>query len=198
MMILLTALSASALQFGDIAPPITADQWLQGTPTPTEGRVVVVEFFATWCGPCWETIPHLSALQTDNPDELVIIGVAADASESPELLRRFVTVTEMSYRAITDDDGQTYSAYMDAMDLSGIPAAFLIDRSGRLVWQGHPELLDGPLSEALASPAPSSVHAPVPLTETMVTTEADPTPPVAVDEVGVVKRLSRWWISLLN
>ncbi len=186
MMALLTALTASALQFGDPAPPIVADQWLQGGPTATAGRVVVVEFFATWCGPCRSTVPHLSALQAASPDELVIIGVAADPGESPELLRRFISHTGMSYRAITDADGMTYAGFMEGMSIDGIPAAFLIDRSGRLVWQGHPEALDVPLAEALASPLPGEAD------DVPSPAEAEP----AADDAGLLARLARWWSGL--
>ncbi len=92
----------------------------------------------------------------------------------------------MSYRAITDADGMTYAGFMEGMSIDGIPAAFLIDRSGRLVWQGHPEALDVPLAEALASPLPGEAD------DVPSPAEAEP----AADDAGLLARLARWWSGL--
>lgn len=64
----------------------------------------------------------------------------------------------MRYRAITDERRRTPIAYMQAMGVNAIPAAFAIDRSGRLTWQGHPMMLDKPVAVAVASPTPAHTH----------------------------------------
>ena len=51
------------LKVGDPAPPLSVSKWVKGTPNKlTPGKVHVVEFWATWCGPCKATIPHITEL----------------------------------------------------------------------------------------------------------------------------------------
>src|SRR5437868_8519116 len=68
---------AITLKAGDKAPAIKADKWVKGDAVTgfEKGKVYVVEFWATWCGPCKESIPHLTALQKEHKD-VTIIGVA--------------------------------------------------------------------------------------------------------------------------
>src|SRR4051794_37880273 len=69
---------APKLRVGDPAPLLKVSKWLQGKEVKRyePGKVYVVEFWATWCGPCIGAMPHLSNLQTEFKDRgLTVIGV---------------------------------------------------------------------------------------------------------------------------
>ena len=85
MLVVLAAASFSAqesrpfsLMVGDSAPQLRVDRWLKGSLISEyrRGHVYVVEFWATWCGPCKECIPHLSKLQEKYPDKVTIVGIS--------------------------------------------------------------------------------------------------------------------------
>ena len=66
-----------SLKVGDPAPPLAVGPWIKGEPIPKleKGRVYVVEFWATWCGPCKANMPHLSRLARKVKGKAEIIGV---------------------------------------------------------------------------------------------------------------------------
>jgi thiol-disulfide isomerase/thioredoxin len=144
-----------AAELGDKAPPLKIAEWLKGAPvdvTVADGkRVFVVEFWATWCGPCKTSIPHLTELQKKYKDKNVtFIGIS---DEQVGKVKPFVDQQgdKMDYVVAIDQNRTTHAAYMGAYGQNGIPAAFLIDQQGRIVWVGHPMgELDQVLDEVLA------------------------------------------------
>lgn len=142
-----TGEQAAKLKIGDPAPELDIEKWLKGEPVSRfeNGRIYVVEFWATWCGPCRAGMPHLSELQRKYRDKgVTIIGVALD---DPQKAADFVTANteRMDYhvavdRRVKDGNGRagfrTDAAYMGQTGLNGIPSAFIIDRQGRLAWFG--------------------------------------------------------------
>lgn len=162
--ITLAALALPAMatpKIGDKAPPVKVSDWMAAKPPALPGEkgadkhVFLVEFWATWCGPCRRSIPHLAKLhRAREKDGLVIIGVS---NEDKPTVEGFVKGKggkkgmDMPYFVGVDDDMGTNSKYMD--EIEGIPHSFLVDRSGVVVWAGNPldsEALDKAIDLTLA------------------------------------------------
>jgi len=148
------------LKVGDPAPKIQNGKWVQGDPVKElkEGKTYLVEFWATWCGPCRVSIPHLNEIHNKYKEQgLVVIG--QDCWERDEaLVAPFVEkmADKMTYRVALDDKadnqkGKMAETWMAAAGRNGIPSAFLVDKKGMIAWIGHPmELKDTVIEEVLA------------------------------------------------
>jgi len=162
---LLFALTAWAqeLKVGDPAPALPVAKWIKGQPVKQfePGKVYVVEFWATWCGPCRQTIPHLTKLAEQYKDKVTIIGVSVWErvdEKNPEAhiqrVEKFVQDMgdKMNYVVAVDNaKGVIAKAWMDAAGQDGIPTAFVVDQQKRIVWIGHPmDGLDGVLEQVVA------------------------------------------------
>lgn len=142
-----------ALSIGDPAPPLSIATWVTGDPVETlePGKPYVIEFWATWCGPCRTSMPHLADLATRYEDDITVIGVTR---EDVETVEGFLDKEQsegktwrdvVSYRLAVDQDSATNEAYMRAAEQSGIPTAFIVGRDGIIEWIGHPMTMDDPL-----------------------------------------------------
>ena len=135
------------LKVGSPAPKLQTGKWVQGEPVKQfePGKAYLVEFWATWCGPCRVSIPHLNDIYTKYKDKgLIVIG--QDCWEEDEkLVAPFVEQMgeKMTYRVALDDKetskkGRMAETWMDAAGQNGIPTAFLVDTKGVIAWIGHP------------------------------------------------------------
>lgn len=142
-----TAKAPAKLKVGDPAPALDVEKWVKGDAITgfEKGRVYVVEFWATWCGPCIASMPHLSELQSEYKDKgVTIVGVtSADKKNTLAAVEKMVSGKgdKMAYTVAWDKERNTNQAFMEAADMKGIPCSFVIDQQGNLAYVGHPSVL---------------------------------------------------------
>jgi thiol-disulfide isomerase/thioredoxin len=142
------------LKVGDPAPPITVSTWLHGAEVKKfePGRLYVVEFWATWCGPCLQIMPHMGDLQEEYRDKgVTFIGFASEANDREAKVNAFVAKkgAKLGYTFAFESGSETHTAYMKAAGKNGIPCSFVIDQQGRIAYIGHPLFLDFVLPKVL-------------------------------------------------
>lgn len=139
------------LTVGDKAPAADIEHWIKGTEVESwsPDKIYVLEFWATWCGPCRASMPHITELQKQYKDYgVTFIGVS---DEKIDVVKGFLEKPEWEvktgYTLATDPDRSTHNDYMAAALQSGIPTAFVIGKEGRVEWIGHPMQIDEPLRQ---------------------------------------------------
>jgi thiol-disulfide isomerase/thioredoxin len=164
------------LKVGDPAPPLQLDKWLKGEPVREleKGKVYVIELWATWCGPCVMSMPHVTRLQAKYRDKgVVVIGVDVmepDPAATEPFLKKMGLKkmgARVGYRIATEaapdgpEQGKMTTTWLQASGQMSVPYAFLVDRQGKIAWSGHPMSMDRPLA-ALAEdrydPAEQAKH----------------------------------------
>lgn len=135
------AQNAEPLAVGDPAPPLGVEAWSQ-LPDGVEGydwaslrgTTVVVEFWATWCGPCIAAIPHMNDLAERFEGEVVFISVTDEPEAKTLALRE-----KRPMRSVLgfDTDKSMHKAY----GVRGIPATYVVDKAGRVASITHPNRL---------------------------------------------------------
>ena len=117
-------------------PPAAAPSWSLKDPEGRtvssdqfKGKVVVLDFWATWCVPCRAEIPGYIELQRKYAAEgLAVVGVSVD-QDGAEIVKRFMKAHGINYTVVLAGDSDITSAYGD---VSSIPTTFIIDRDGRI------------------------------------------------------------------
>lgn len=153
--------TAEILNIGDPAPPLTVSSWVKGEKVDglEPEKTYVVEFWATWCGPCRASIPHLTELAHEYKEKGVrFIGVAVWENEQQDVAPFVEEMGDkMDYNVALDTvppdgkrtDGSMAQAWMAAAEEHGIPTAFVV-QDNKIQWIGHPLRLDDALAKIVA------------------------------------------------
>jgi thiol-disulfide isomerase/thioredoxin len=174
-----TSSAQDDLTIGSKAPKIDIEHWVQngeGKFSKVEsfeaGKVYIIEFWATWCGPCVQSMPHLVELQKQygergvqlisvSDEDLDTVDAFLERNVPPSLLQKLNLNSEdasgdagpktfrdltKSYCLTTDPDGSVNEDYMQASGQMGIPTAFIVGKDGLIEWIGHPMEMDKPLA----------------------------------------------------
>ena len=131
--------AGAAVEAGDGAPDVVLpllvdDGSASQSLAALRGKVVYLEFWASWCGPCRVSFPQLEQLRAElGPRGFEVLAVNVDEVEADA--RRFLQQVPVSYPVVRDASGATPAAY----GILGMPTGYLIDRDGlvRLVHQGY-------------------------------------------------------------
>jgi len=164
----LKAQDTATLHIGDVPPPIRYSKWIQGSPkilSLDPNKVYVVEFWATWCGPCVQAMPHLSGLSKKYAGRITFVGVdvwenshdADDKRPQETYLPKVVQFVQgqeklgrLTYNVVADNNAEDMGKnWLKAAGIEGIPSSFVI-QNGKIAWIGHPYYLDSILTSVNA------------------------------------------------
>ncbi len=161
--------NAETLTIGSRAPSIDIEHWVhngEGRFPKVEkfepGKVYIVEFWATWCGPCIASMPHIVEVQNKYADRGVQFISISD--EKLGIVENFLekripnakddgpaTYAELtkSYCLTTDPDMSAKKDYLIAAERHGIPCCFIVGKDAKIEWIGHPMRMDEPLNQVV-------------------------------------------------
>lgn len=122
------------------APELVVEKWLSEEPN-TKGKFILIDFWATWCGPCKRAIPELNRWYDKYKDRMVVVGLSDEAETKVTAMKQPV----INYYSAIDTQKRLKNIYQ----VTGIPHVVLIDPQGIVRWEGFPFLTGNELTDAV-------------------------------------------------
>jgi cytochrome c biogenesis protein CcmG/thiol:disulfide interchange protein DsbE len=121
------------------APKLQVGKWLSKKPDTTSGKFTLIDFWATWCGPCRVYIPMLNDFHKKYSDKLNVIGI----SDEPEATVKAFNNPKINYFEAIDAN----KILSKQLEVKGIPHVIIISPKGQVIWEGFPLLANFQLTE---------------------------------------------------
>ncbi|MBS1955144.1 MAG: TlpA family protein disulfide reductase [Cyanobacteria bacterium SZAS-4] len=125
---------------GKKAPKMHVAKWLTGHAPRTKGKVVLMDFWATWCPDCHRLIPELNKFKQKFGDDLVIIGIT---DEQESVVKKFLETHPIESNIALAPDKKMYNY----VGVKGIPQVLVISADGIVRFQGYADSKEDPLTE---------------------------------------------------
>lgn len=124
--VLCASTAAAGFKEGDALPALRADQF-EGEVPQLEGKVVLLDFWASWCGPCKKSFPELEKLyQAYRERGFVLLAVSVD--EDAAAMQEFLKRHPVSFPVVRDKN----QVLVGAAGIDSMPTSFLVDRTGKV------------------------------------------------------------------
>lgn len=127
-----TDLYAKDFQGESLPVALGSETWLT-KPVSTEGKVVVLDFWATWCPPCRAASPILDKLQKENPESLAVLAISGQREEQSKV-ESYVKEHKVAYSHLFDAEQSVYEPF----ESKGIPLVVVMSTDGTIRWIGNP------------------------------------------------------------
>ncbi|WP_170132695.1 TlpA family protein disulfide reductase [Pedobacter cryoconitis] len=142
------------LNIGDPAPPLRVKAWVKGKPIQKfeKGKIYVIDFWATWCIPCMDLMPHFSKLAHKYQDKATFLSIDIYEKENIPIAKIKKLVHDMGNRmdvTVGVEENKLMSKnWADTSKAKGIPTIFIVN-DGKIDWIGHPKYADSVLTQIL-------------------------------------------------
>jgi cytochrome c biogenesis protein CcmG/thiol:disulfide interchange protein DsbE len=136
---------------GRTAPLFVVDRWITGEPD-ARGKVAIIDFWATWCGPCIQAIPHMNEIANQFRGKVECVGISDESKSAFEagLEKKNLKASKFRYALALDPKGRMKSAF----NVRGIPFVAVMSTDWVVRWQGHPSSLTSSIVAAIIAADP--------------------------------------------